>query len=313
MKQFCTKVFVLILILGTLVWGMGWCFRQTTTYQNMEINDETFKFQSLPEKIEIAVLGASHGRDALDFTLYTQETFNFALSSQTPRYDVRMLCEYGDRLGENAIVVSTVSPMFMYFTEPEDSFIQKQKRYYRVLSPQNIIDCDFERWCMGRFSTVLTENVNTVIGAFLKPPKLATPQDPLQNFCVEQSVIDEEIERIKRDHIAPTAATFPTPDPLMYCAYEEIAQLCKENGWRLVWVTPPYTQDYLDCFADDFFPEFYRRMSELSQKYDIPYLDFSHDPRFTTDYSLFRNIDHLNGKGQTLFTDIVMQDIEAIL
>ncbi len=312
MKRFFVKVLTLILILGTLLWACGWAFEQTTTYRNVDINVGTSIFAQMPPKIELAVVGASHGQHAYDFSPYTQAAFNFSLAAQTPRYDLRMLREYGDRMEEGTVVISTVSPIFLYYTETEEAFQKKQPRYYRVLSPQNIIDCDLGRWCAGRFSPALLENTDDLLHAFLHPPELSKGLDASQDFCVEQDVIDQEIERIKRDHIAQIAENFPNPNPLMYDAFEEMAQLCQEKGWRLVWITPPYTQDYLDCFEDDFFPTFYACIEALSEKYDVPYWDYSHDAQFTGDYSLFRNIDHLNAKGQTIFTKMVYERLEAL-
>lgn len=312
MKRFCIKTAALILILGALVWGLGWAFRQTTTYQNMEINDWTIDFHDMPEQIEIAVVGSSHGKRSVDFSPYTEKTFNFSLSGQIPVYDVRMLREYGKRMGEGALVVAIVSPTGLYYRDSESAFISKQERYYRVLSPQNIVDCDLGRWCLSRFSPILTENVNQVVNAFLSPPELAKKSNRHKTFCVEQSVIEQEIRRIKRDHVEPVFETFPEPDPVMYHAYEEMAQLCREREWRLVWVTPPYTQDYLSCLGEDFFLVFEKQMRELAEKCGVPYYNFSHDARFTDDYSLFSDIDHLNLYGQRMFTNIVMQELGLI-
>ena len=58
---------------------------------------------------------------------------------------------------------------------------------------------------------------------------------------------------------------------------------------------------------------FYRDMEEISQKYDILYLDYTGDERFLADYRWYSDTDHLNGYGSRYFTQEFLKDNQEIL
>lgn len=136
MKRFLCRCAALFLVVAALLWVGGLAYKHTTTYKNLDRTEETEKYHAMPDGITFAVFGASHGRDAFQAADYPDETFfNFSMSSQTPLYDLMQLRQFRGHLTPGATVVVTVSYMSPFWTESEDSFSDKQERYYRHPQP----------------------------------------------------------------------------------------------------------------------------------------------------------------------------------
>lgn len=56
-----------------------------------------------------------------------------------------------------------------------------------------------------------------------------------------------------------------------------------------------------------------RLLSELTKKYEIPYIDYSYDKEFINNPSLFDDFAHLNDAGARLFSRRVVEDIRPLL
>lgn len=252
MKKLIWKCALLLFTVGTILYLGGAAYKQTNTYRNLERTAETEEYREMPERIGIAVFGPSHGRAGFKTAPKGAVMFNFALNSQTPEYDLRLMRQY---------------------RKPGD-----------------------------------------IVSAFLKPPPLTAATDERIGYKrLSPEDIPEERARIERDHwndrVAPA---YPEVNPVMWDAYREILELCRERGWKAVLVTPPYTGDYNACFPAGFYEDFLSRAAELSDAYGVPYLDYSHDPAFAESYDLYRDIDHLNLDGAAVFNERFFSDVQAL-
>jgi hypothetical protein len=54
-------------------------------------------------------------------------------------------------------------------------------------------------------------------------------------------------------------------------------------------------------------------MDSLVSKLDIPYLNYATDSRFSGDIELFKDSDHLNSKGQLLFSGVFFKDLDSVM
>lgn len=316
MKKLVIKCAALLLLAGAILYLGGAAYKQTNTYRNLERTEGTEEYHEMPEVLDIAIFGASHGREDFKEAPEGMVMFNFALSSQTPQYDAAMLRQYQDRLRPGALVVLTVSPMYPFYVQPESNFTQLQPRYYRLLSLENIVDADLSYWLRLRFSPLLTEDVSKIAAAFLKPPELVLTTDQLSGTRqLPLEDIPAEKARIHRNHIAPEITSFPEENPVMANGYREMLALCREKGWQAVLVTPPYLKVYLDCFDEydsAFFSDLGQFMDRLCREYDVEWLDYSHDPAFAERYDLYRDIDHLNLVGAAEFNKQFFSDVQAL-
>ena len=313
MKKLLFKCALLALLVGAVLYGGGAAYKQTNAYRNLERTEETEKFHELPDQVDIAVVGSSHGRDAFKFPPEEKVLFNFSMSAQTPQYDLAMLRQFQDRVRPGGLVILTVSYLSPYWTDTEKTFQDKQPRYYRVLSPGNIVDVDLGRYWLGRLSPVLALEPQDLVSAFLVRQELIPAAD--EQFGHKQLLaekIADEQSRIQRDHWSVISPVYPDVNPVMWDAYHEISDLCREKGWNAVLVTPPYPAEYNAGFPEGFYESFLLRMETLSQECGIPYLDYSHDPAFAERYDFYRNIDHLNLEGAAVFNQQFFADIQSL-
>ena len=311
MKRFTLKCGALLLALAAIIYLGGVAYRHTNHYRNLEYAEETVKFYRVPAGIDIAVFGSSHGRNAFQYAPTGKTMFNFSMSSQTPQYDEKMMLQFADRFHEGTLIILTMSYFSPFWTDDEETFNSKQERYYRVLDASNIVNVDEEKYYLQKFSPLLTEDITSLVAAFLK-------NEPLNAFDTDDKIFSEEHEESERERILRNHLTFkesgnyPGGNPVMMDAFRDILTMSRQNGWQSVLVTPPYTDVYNECFSDDFYPAFYARVEELTKEFDVPYLDYSHDVRFASNYDLFQDIDHLNATGAEKFDEIFFADLAQL-
>lgn len=316
MKKLILRCALLCLVAGGLLHMGGIAYKQTNTYQNLERTEQTDVFREMPERIDIAVFGSSHGREDFKGAPEGAVMFNFALSSQTPEYDLRLLRQYQDRIRPGALVVLTVSPMYPFYQQTEENFDKLQPRYYRILPPWNMVRPDWGYALRLWVSPLLTEDYIKVANAFLHPePLIPTYDERRASARLQTEDLPKEKERIHKNHIAPDSTAFPEESPAMADAYREMLALCREKGWKAVLVTPPYTAEYLECYEEyspDFFPVLERFMAGLEEEYGSPWLDYSRNAAFSRNYELFADIDHLTLEGAEEFNKRFFKDVQAL-
>lgn len=314
MKRFLRNCIVLLLAVAAILWLGGLGYKQTTAYQNLERNEETEHYRAMPEVITFAVFGASHGRDAFQEKDFPNvHFFNFSMSSQTPQYDLMQMRQFQKHIAAGATVVLTVSYMSPFWTESEADFASKQARYYRILSPENIVDCSKGRWVLERWSPLLTTDIGSVVEAFAHPQELRADTNTLYGQqTLTQEVIESEQQRVKKDHLSVVEPAMPAGSSVMLAALREMAALCRENGWNAVFVTPPYPDAYTACYPAEVLERFDALMTELSAEMRTPWLDYSRSETFAEAYSYFKNIDHLNLAGAEAFAKLLRQDLAEL-
>lgn len=316
MKKLLFKCLLLLVLVGGLVYGGGAAYRQTNTYRNLDRNDDLEKFHSMPQSVDVAVFGSSHGMTNFKTAPDGAVLFNFALSSQIPVYDLRVMRQYQDHIRPGALVILTVGPSNPYYLQPDSVFSILQPRYYRFLSPENIVDVDISLYLRTRFSPLLTEDVTEIIAAFFADEEPALTVDARSGHRQTSAEdMPDEMARIRRDHISAEITTFPEENPVMMDAYREMLRLCQENGWQAVLVTPPYLAEYCACFtefSEDFFDICLQTMEQLGTEFGVPYMDYSRDPNYAGRYDLFKNIDHLNLEGAAEFNEQFFEDLRAM-
>lgn len=313
MKKLFFKCALLGLLTAAVLFAGSLAYWRTAAFHELERAEDTIRFRDMPESIDIAVLGTSHGEDAFQYPPEGFSFFNFALAAQTPQYDAAMLRQFGNRVPEGGLVIVTLSYMSPYWTGTEEAFESRQPRYYRLLRPENIVDASLSRWVLIRAFPLLTLDPPEIAEAlFGPPPEPAVTREEVGQRQLPEDTIPSEQERILRDHWSLIEPSYPEVNPVMWDAYHEILDLCAERGWQAVLATPPYPAEYSACFPEGFYEAFRSRAEALAEEYGVPFLDYSHHPDYTGSHQLFKNLDHLNFQGAEQFDRQFFADLEAL-
>lgn len=316
MKKLLFKCALLALLVGAVLYGGGTAYMQTNAYRNLERTEDTEKFRDMPESIDVAVFGASHGRDCFQYFPDGADCFNFSISAQSLQYDHMLMNEYGGRFHPRTLVLLTIGYPSLFRTDSEADFQSKQARYYRILSPWNIQDADWIRWGLRKISPLLTEDLSDIASAFLEPeplkPTLMQREGKTRLSSCSKEDILLEAERIGTAHHAIIDPAFPEGNPVMTDSLRSMLEHCEERGWQAVLVVPPYPDVYNHQFSSEFYQAFSTLLNQLSREYGVPLLDYSHDPAFTERYDLFRDVQHMNLRGAEVFGRRFFGDLLAL-
>lgn len=308
---------LLIFLVSIPLYLCGAAYLQTDAYQNIRRGNWTDSFYRMPGAINIAVFGSSHGRAGFLYPPSDSSFFNFSLASQTAQYDWNMMREYENRFSPGTIIILTVSSLSPFWTDSEATFASKQARYYPILSPQNIEDADCFRWGKERFFPVLNKSLPELVKAFFyQTPAVPNYIEDVRGKVLKEEDIESERKRIMKNHISLISPVYPETNSVMMDSYREILSHCQESGWPVILVTPPYTDIYnsiLETYDKDFYEVFSQAVTAMAEEYGVPYLDYSHDPDYTTSYDFFRDVDHLNIEGSKEFDARFFQDASTLL
>ena len=334
MKRFLIKLTALLLIMAALITGYDAAYRRICKIDPTK-NDE-YKFQHVPDGIQVCNFGSSHGRDDFDYSAWQEEytTFNFALVMQTASYDYRIMQQYIGNLAEGGVVFIPIS----YFTfgwdeESKEDFRSKNERYYSFLEPQYIKDYDVVTDIGIRHFLPLLDDPTSVIRKIrnslnkTETPELSdngeeteeTAETPEAAEMAEAAAETEDAETEEGGfdflshaeekrllyRIVDQNGDLLVRDEELDAVYGMI-RLCKAHGLRPILITVPFRWEYNDQFEEEYCRQFYEVIDRICRDEDVEYYDYSHDERFTDNAKYFRNSDHLSPKGAAAFTEIIM-------
>ncbi len=330
MKKFLLKVFLLICIVLSLVKIVDVYYKTTNEYINLltareivkfdinnsanEVKDE-IRFTSLQKDLQIINLGSSHGRASFNYIDFEEyNSFNFGLSSQSPKYDYLLLDYYKDYLNKDAIVFIPISYFTLYYNELDDfeTFERLNVRYYDILGIKHIQSIDIVYYITNKISPLLLlENKEIYETLFNQQEYIAIFNEKwyrsFSNFDTETQT--DIINTTAENHYRLIGNQTLNTDTVL--VYKEIIDLCKNEGFYPVLVTTPFLKEYNDEFNEEFYNNFYQDINKIAQENNVLYLDYSHDIEFINNQEYFSDADHLNEVGSKRFTNTIIQEVFA--
>ncbi|AGT43417.1 SGNH/GDSL hydrolase family protein [Treponema pedis] len=313
MKKFIIRLLILIVPTAVLFLGVNFLYKNTNHWK---AENNVYKFNFVPDKIQLANLGSSHGEVNFiydDFPEYT--AFNFGISGQRHSYNYVILKQYINTFEKNAVVILPIS--YFEITNIETAKNKKSKRpvYYRFVQKKYMQEID--EW---KYSDYIKFNYFPVFFGNRIFQKILhdITENRMNIFWNRTKYINEE-ELDNYCQMKFKGWTHPNEEKgeegFMYnfnmvCS---IIELCKKHDLIPVLVTTPIT-DVLNGYFEEkenFFNTFYRFTDELTKKYpDVHYFDYSHNKEFSPNHKLFSDGDHLNVSGAKKFTDTVIRDLK---
>lgn len=309
MKKLVIKVVCIILITFFLT-----IIINNRYIEVIQCNDETEKFHYVPEAIQVSNIGSSHG-GSFNYKDIDSTCFNFALSSQTLSYDYQIILYYQEYFEDSGIMFIPVSYHSFFGMQEiyQEDFDSKNKRYYKFLSGDYIKEYDRKVDFYVNYMPALTAYEELAINLSSSSTEDIDPTQIdgyIYGIDVQKDAQEAVDRHIKKNRAEDSGKIIVNEEEIE--ALYHIIGFCKGKNITPILVTTPYLKEYNDLIKEQESAAqkiFYSIIKEVQDSQNVDYFDFSADERFTNNYDLFLNSDHLNEKGAILFTDIIMKEI----
>lgn len=306
MASFIKKTVLFLLILSLIIGYINYRYINTNKYKSM---NDTNKFDLVPEEIEIANLGTSHGQYAFIYKDLDISSFNFAMPAQRLYYDHKLLKKHINNFKEDSTLIIPISYISFYLGYDNENFEEFNKMYYKILGFSDIKNLKLEDYIKYSLLPILTAEEN-IKYAFTKEDIEFEYEEEYPDYTMEKEKMIEEGRDTAKRHLDFIKEGQENKDEFVQIL-EDIITLSLENNINPVITTTPFTKYYNDHFSEEFYNDFTNTIETLIEKYpNVHYLDYSHDERFIDSPELFFDSSHLNLTGGRMFTETIMKDIE---
>ena len=319
MKKFLVKILLYVSLLSFIILGMNTCLifiqkKYAVGTMGSQKNDNA-EIINILDNIQICNFGNSHSYFGFNYEDAAKKytCFNFALPSQSLRYDCKILDCYKDKLQRGATVFISLS-YTAFFGRPEtqeEDFEAKNMRYYKFLPPDMIDKYDIKTALCVKYFPIMRYN------SFIKLMGVLRSTFQKNGWILETS--PEKSDGLSR-YEYHVASKFDENGRRIYKheaveALYKMIDICREIGAVPVFITMPYLHEYTDAVHEhdpQFFIDFHSIIDEVRKNTGVKYYDYSEDKRFSNEYKLFFNSDHLNIKGAKKFTQILLHEVLGI-
>ena len=250
------------------------------------------------DSIEILIMGSSHAMDGVDPNQFSLYAFNLAFGSQSIYFDRKLIEKYRPVLPRLKYVLLNIDyNSLSYDHEEKRDFFYK---YHFDLTYKN--RKFFKENLLQSFFVYNHGNIIQLI--FSKKSKSAGLVKGWFNNAGtnNEMVMSEERSKLRANSFNYTVNTWKGGDSVIIELEELIRFLLSENITPILITYPNFSS--IRYFLDESVINRNRNVAEsLSQKYQIPYLDYFDDDSFTV--SDFFNSDHLNAAGAAKLSKMI--------
>ncbi|MGB1253664.1 MAG: hypothetical protein ACPG8W_23840 [Candidatus Promineifilaceae bacterium] len=209
---------------------------------------------------------------------------------------------------------------------------QRRKWLYSATNRWRFISDDYGEFIAGRFNsivpgdTVLSSSEYSVMRSLLGQSSFDDDRLSFANdgqdltddylncyYPDQQNAIVETGRRQALRHygfMQETLANQPQVSSSAYRILEGIIQKVHESDAQLILYTSPTHEAYTTEFDTDIKSEMQLLVQQLAAAYAIPYYDYSHDPDFVKDDTLFLDAEHLNLCGAKKFSQLLSSELD---
>ena len=245
------------------------------------------------DDIKMLALGHSHIADGIDMAILGDSGFNAAIPGMKMDYIAEIAKRYVPRMSNLKILIIPLGYNFQYSTG-----INKQQDHMMI-----------KYWDIGLSGKSILDNLDILYETKPKLRKLIVPKKELSftyDSLGHQHIPPSDAVYI-HDHLPPQSLKSGIPENYIR-RVKEIAQVCKENGVRLIVVTTPCLPTYIDRTTE-------RGVNELNQLVDsmrsvnsgVEYYNMMADKRF--EKKDFFDSSHLNEIGAVKLSEIIKNEI----
>lgn len=255
-------------------------------------------------EVECLIMGSSHTYYGVIPTNFLPNTFSLANVSQNPKYDYLLLEKYIPMCHKLHSVVVPVSYVTFF-----DKSLEEGDEWFYAINYKLYMDIDeHPNWSRYNFELSNRPVYSGKLQTYFSGKPLPTC-DSL-GFGLDYALAAKDHALWEKN--AYMTVDRHTADDGEMCSENEtylrrIAQLCCDNGIRLVLITPPTWSAYYKSLDKKQLDKTYELINEICHDYALPYFDYLKDPRFHEDD--FYDCDHLSDIGAKKFTTILRNDL----
>lgn len=312
MKKFIVKIMMFAMIIIIISLGVNCIYVKWDKSDSQNIN----KFKNITSPIMICNFGSSHGVYGFNYEdIEYIECFNFALTSQRFSYDRRLFDYYKNRIAKGAVVFIPISYFSFYGVDEcmEEDFLNKNKRYYKILPPEMIKKYDLKTDFYERYFPSLSAGGVNLLKVFLGRSEDAG--DGIWLNMASDMDVNVDAQKAYERHLVANKLDANGNKIVNEEEVEALKYMIKESyemGFIPILVTPPFLSEYTNEIknnAPDFWGDFYDMINKIVEETGVSYYDYAFDKRFIKKYEWFMNVDHLNKEGARQFVNILMDEI----
>ncbi len=311
-------------------------------YMQSDYRSDTLKFKNVPYGIQLANTGSSHEELGIDYSQLSSEytTFNFALGAQTFLYDNHILDEYISHFAEDAVLLIAVNKTSLTSHTPRETLETYKYRYNQFLSKENIEYWTLNEYIIDRYFPAFSSKhpfkkikeftagaLRKIKHAIVPEKKKISASDIIMaslSFADKEKLAQmEQVSwKIKDwEKLFPYAGDIGFEENLFYAM--QLLDKCASHGIKPVLISLPITQVMSENFETVYKnltptsrttqADYETFIAKIKEKYpDISILDYTQDEEFTTNYSYFMDVDHLNDKGAEVFSKKLFSDLRDL-
>ena len=196
-----------------------------------------------------------------------------------------------------------------------------RERYYAAIPSLTWVRGDAGLFMLSKFAPLLRDDHWLGVWTAMLHPEQAFPQatpssfrldeygqptDPyfFQHQSREELIRDFQDGALPRQHyrIGLSLKNRPTLVEDAFQTVAETVRALQRRRIRVIFCTPPYFAAYSEAFDPNVRRVMHAKMQQLQQTLQVEYYDFSVDPQFSHDETLFCDSHHLNRAGSTAFS-----------
>lgn len=230
------------------------------------------------KKTKIINIGSSHSRDA--FCSYKNK-LDLSYTSQTLYYDYILIKKFIDEIDARTICFLTIS----YFDfSPKKLWLKYlEKEYYLKLDVSDFNGMEKIRYLVYFYFPIIEWIKN--------------------KLKIKEKIESISIEKRIKGHRKKLEENRNKDFNIYYLI--KIIEECKKRGIKLFLLTTPFKKEYNNYFPKELLNKnFYGIIHEITKKYEIEYLDFSHEYNVFIEEDFSKvDYDHLSEKGSRKFIE----------
>lgn len=314
MKILISKIIVFMIPLVFVFLALEFLLDDSALYSSSAVYKKVSDYLRMKKNVRILVFGSSHADNAISDD-YRPYVFNMANQGQDLKYDLFLLDLIED-INNVEVVVLTFS--YFSFEYSENKVWPYRVRDYldaQSLRPAKSL-FKFDDWLYD-YSDLINYNMsfNRIITYYYK--RIRSSRNNQRSVSHSGEIASASDRRNQKDlnvdaenrAIRVHSGYYNTSFEVIAQHIDEMINKCLLSKKKIVAVVPPFHRAYNTRLSAERVKTFRQRMDWIHREYDICILDYSHDPRFTEEDSLFVNCDHLNRVGAKKFTEILIKDI----